>query len=410
MLAILPLAASAVTGHVLLNRGVIGSFADIAARQRYQLLPTHRLRALVLDASVPVDEFVDDGDPTRPAAYRALRERIEAAFAALHDHLQHDPEPRAIVERAREDWSSADRAATEILSVRRAAGNPRDLESMQRFDGLIEAATDKLAAVSTDLERDLTADHDEALLFYERSEWIMGIAAAVSLLTVLAAVIIIGRILSNSVDRLVSGATRFASGDREHRIDVPVPPELHSVAEEFNRMIVRIHESEAALAELARRDGLTKLFNRRAFDDALLEMSSRLDRVGGRMALLMIDIDHFKTINDTHGHGVGDDVLRAVSRTLTADVRLVDRVFRVGGEEFGVLLYGAEADAAAATAERLRQSVEAAPVSTPKGVVAVTISVGIAAAAAGEDRATLVATADAALYRAKQAGRNRVAG
>jgi diguanylate cyclase (GGDEF)-like protein len=408
LLAILPMAASAILGHVLLNRGVIGSFADVAARQRTQLLPTHRLRALILDAAIPVDEFVDDGDPVQPPAYHALRERVEAAFDELHRNLAAEADPRALIERAREDWAAGDKVATEILSVRRPGGDPHDAELLQRFDGLLEAATDKLTAVSTDIERDVTADHDEALRFYERSEWIMSIAFGVSLITIIVAVIIISRIMSSSVDRLVTGAERFASGDREHRIDVAVPPELHSVAEEFNRMIERIHESEAALADLARRDGLTKLLNRRAFDDALAEMAARLDRVGGRMALLMIDIDHFKKINDTYGHGVGDDVLKAVARTLTADVRLVDAVFRLGGEEFGVLLYGAEAESATATAERLRRSVEEAPVLTPKGRIAVTISVGSAAHSAGEDLSTFVAAAHAALYRAKQAGRNRV--
>lgn len=408
LLAILPMAASATIGHVLLNRGVIGAFADVAARQRDQLLPTHRLRALLLDAAIPVEEFVDDGDAAKPAAYRLLRERVEGAFVELQQHLQQEAEPRALVERSREDWTAADRAATEILSVRRAPGDRYDIELMQRFGGLVESAADKLAAVSTDIERELAADHNEAELFYERSEWIMGIAIGLSLLTVIAAVIIIGRIMTSSVDRLVTGAERFASGDREHRIDVQVPPELHSVAEEFNRMIVRIHESEAALSDLARRDGLTKLLNRRAFDDALAEMASRIDRAGGRMALLMIDIDFFKRVNDTHGHGVGDDVLKAVARTLTTDVRLADSVFRLGGEEFGVLLYGAEADAAVATAERLRHHVENAPVQTPKGIVAATISVGVAAAQSREDCVVLVATADAALYRAKQSGRNRV--
>jgi diguanylate cyclase (GGDEF)-like protein len=407
LLAILPMAASAVIGHVVVNRGVIGRFADVAVRQRDQLLPIHRLRALILDASVPVDEFVDLGDAMQPPVYRAVRERIEAAFAELHGHLAGEAEPLALVERAREDWAGADHIATEILSVRRPPGDPHEAELMQRFDGLIESASDKLSAVSVDIERDLTDDHDAALRAFERTDWVIGIAWAVSLLTVLAAVLTIGRIVSTSVDRLVIGAERFASGDRAHRIDVVVPPELHSVAEEFNRMIVRIHESEAALSELARRDGLTKLLNRRAFDHALADAIARRDRSGVSAALLMIDLDHFKRINDTYGHGIGDDVLNAVARTLTSDVRLVDHVFRIGGEEFGVLLFGADADGAVATAERLRREVEGAPVTTSKGVVAVTISIGMAPLT-GPDPAGIVSTADAALYRAKQAGRNRV--
>jgi diguanylate cyclase (GGDEF)-like protein len=407
-LAVLPLALSAVFSYVLLHRGVIASFADVAARHRYQVAPAYRLRSLLLETVDPVDEFIDAGDPTQIAAYRLLRERVEAAFADLHDHLQHDPEPRLLVERARDDWAAADRTATETFSARRPGGDPRGIELMQRFDASITSAVDKLGAVSTDLDVDLAADHDKALLFYERSEWITGLAAAVSLLAMIVAVFAIGRIVSASVDRLVEGAERFASGDRDHRIDVQVPPELHSVAEEFNRMIVRIHESEAALADLARRDGLTKLPNRRAFDEALLEMFARMERLAVPGALLMIDIDHFKRINDTHGHGAGDDVLRVVARTMSADVRLIDRVFRIGGEEFAVLLSGGEAEAAQAMAERLRHALAAQSVPVKGGQIIMTVSIGVAVAEFGSLPGTLIEAADAALYRAKREGRDRI--
>jgi diguanylate cyclase (GGDEF)-like protein len=279
---------------------------------------------------------------------------------------------------------------------------------MERFHGAIDAASDKLAAMAAALDADVTADHDEALRFYERADWIFGIAAAVSLLAILAAVVVIGRILSASVDRLVAGAARFAAGDRDHRIDVQVPPELHSVAQEFNRMIVRIHESEAALADLARRDGLTKLPNRRAFDDALRAQFGRADGLADATALLMIDVDHFKRINDTHGHGIGDDVLRAVAQTMASDVRLADRVFRFGGEEFAVLLVGADAANAQTAAERLRQAIAAVRVPIAQGALQVTASIGVAAATGGSSPEALVDAADAALYRAKQDGRNQV--
>jgi diguanylate cyclase (GGDEF)-like protein len=408
-LAVLPLAVSAVLGHLLLNRGVIASFADVAARQRYQVAPAYRLRSVLLEAVVPVDEFVDDGDPVQPAAYRALRERIETDFAALHDHLQQDPEPRTLVERSRADWTAADRIATELLSVRRSGGDPHGAELMQRFDGLMMSAVDKIGVVSTDLEGDLIQDHDEALLFYERSEWLTGVAAGVSLLAMIAGVVTIGRIVSSSVDRLVAGAERFAAGDRDHRIDVQVPPELHSVAEEFNRMIVRIHESEAVLADLARRDALTRLPNRRAFDEGLDELFARMQRFGEPASLLIIDIDHFKRINDTYGHAAGDEVLRAVARTMAADVRLLDRVFRIGGEEFAAILSGATAAAAETTAERLRHAVSVERIAVKGGEITPTVSVGVATAVEGSEPATLVKSADAALYRAKADGRNRVA-
>ena len=157
ILAVVPIAVSAVFGHFLLKRGVIAPFADVADRQRYQLAPAYRLRSTLLDAVEPIDEFIDDGDPTQPPAYRIMRERIEAAYADLHDHLQHDLEPRTLVERSRDDWTAADAVANEVISVRRPAGDPRGVELMERFHGLIESAVDKLGAVTTDLEIDVVS-------------------------------------------------------------------------------------------------------------------------------------------------------------------------------------------------------------------------------------------------------------
>ena len=408
VLAILPLAASAVIGHFLLKRHVIAPFADVADRQRYQLTPANSLESALLEAMVPIDEFVDDGDPTQPPAYRLQRERIEAAYGELHKNLQNDLEPRTLLERSRDDWTAADAVATELISVRRPGGDPRGVELMQRFHGLMRSAVDKLSVVTTEIEVDIVNDHDEALLVYERSEWLAGIAAVVSLLALVASVLTIGRVVSASIDRLVAGAERFAGGDRAHRIEVQIPPELRGVAEEFNRMIGRIHESEEVLADLAHRDGLTKLPNRRAFDDALSEMFARMDRLGETGSLLMIDIDHFKQINDTHGHSAGDEVLRAVARKITSDLRMVDHVFRVGGEEFAAILAGANVASAQTTAERLRHDIATVRVAVKSAEISVTVSIGVATAGGGSVPSVLVEAADVALYRAKREGRNRV--
>lgn len=407
-LAVLPLLVSAVLGFVLLSHGVLAAFDDVARRQRYQLEPTQSLRLLLLETGEPLDVFVDDADPTQPPTYRELRQQIEARFASLHENLRTEAELQALVERARDDWSTADGEATEVISIRRPPGDPHGAELMQAFHGKIAAAVDKLGAASNRIEAQLRPDHDQALLDFERSEWVAGIAAAISLLGIAAGAFAIGRMLSVSVDRLVDGAARFAAGDRTHRIQVQVPPELHRVAEEFNRMIGRIHESEAALADLARRDGLTKLLNRRAFDDALAEAIARVQRLAEPIALLILDLDHFKRINDAHGHAAGDEMLRAAARAMVSEVRIIDRVFRIGGEEFAILLTGADATAAEATAERLRQSIAALSIPVHGAEIGATVSIGIALGSQSSEPGNLVETADKALYRAKSQGRNRV--
>jgi diguanylate cyclase (GGDEF)-like protein len=223
-----------------------------------------------------------------------------------------------------------------------------------------------------------------------------------------AGVLTIGRLLRVSVDRLVDGAARFASGDRDHRIDVQVPPELHRVAEEFNYMILRIRDSETALADLARRDRLTGLLNRRAYDEAIADALARRQRLNEDVSILLLDIDHFKHINDTHGHAAGDEVLRAIAATITAQVRQIDKVCRIGGEEFVVILHDTNRSAAAAMAERIRGAIEHSPASVGAKAIAVTVSIGVANAEDDGDAAKLLERADAALYDAKQGGRNRV--
>ncbi len=159
--------------------------------------------------------------------------------------------------------------------------------------------------------------------------------------------------------------------------------------------------------QLAYLDGLTGVFNRRYFDSRLIEEITRAARYGGGVSVLMIDLDHFKKINDDFGHMLGDDVLRAVSAVFVRQLRKVDMVCRYGGEEFAVVLPATQGASAAAVAEKLRRAVantEFAGVPYP-----VTVSIGVAEFPVhGITRDDIIRAADAALYNAKASGRNRV--
>jgi len=172
------------------------------------------------------------------------------------------------------------------------------------------------------------------------------------------------------------------------------------------------HRDAAAEARLAAVcDHLTGIGNRRAFFDAAETELWRWQRLPRPLTLLLIDADNFKRIIDTHGHPVGDAVLRHIARLMGSTFRQVDVVARIGGEEFAVLLPSADLAIAQRVAERLRAAIEAQPTQTEAGPVACTVSIGIAAM----DEATpsveaLLKRADEALYAAKNSGRNRVCG
>jgi two-component system, cell cycle response regulator len=161
------------------------------------------------------------------------------------------------------------------------------------------------------------------------------------------------------------------------------------------------------LEDLAYRDELTELPNRRGASRQIDVLLSRARRHGHQLALLLVDADRFKAVNDEHGHAVGDVVLRELAARLRERVRREDIVGRWGGEEFVVALPETTPDGAAAVAESLRAHVSGTPILTEAGSLDITISIGVAAWA-GQDLEDLVSGADRALYAAKAAGRNRV--
>jgi diguanylate cyclase (GGDEF)-like protein len=174
---------------------------------------------------------------------------------------------------------------------------------------------------------------------------------------------------------------------------------------------VRVRERTAELELLARTDPLTGLANRRAFMETGSRELARARRYRSELALLMIDIDHFKAINDTHGHHNGDLVLNSLAAVSRATLREIDLPSRLGGEEFAVLLPQTSCAQAAIAAERLRAALAADRVVLPNGsVIQYTVSIGISCL--GEQTAdleSLLTQSDRALYQAKRGGRNRVA-
>jgi diguanylate cyclase (GGDEF)-like protein len=164
------------------------------------------------------------------------------------------------------------------------------------------------------------------------------------------------------------------------------------------------------LAELADTDGLTGIANRRRFDQVLNAEHERADRYKRPLSIAIVDIDHFKKINDTHGHGIGDVALQAVARALAETIRQSDYVARMGGEEFGIVAPEVGPAGGLALGERLRKRVEGLAVAGSSGTLLITISVGVVAwdGQVKIPQPVLLKSADDALYQAKQLGRNRV--
>ena len=165
---------------------------------------------------------------------------------------------------------------------------------------------------------------------------------------------------------------------------------------------------EAEQRNFALSDPLTGLFNRRAFADYAAQLSRRSPGAQHSMALLVLDLDHFKQVNDRFGHEVGDRMLRAFAEIAERCTRPSDRLYRMGGEEFCFVMPDTNGTEAIALAERLRMNFEAAELPTDTGPAKATVSIGIAATHYAVDLDVLLAAADAAVYEAKARGRNRI--
>jgi diguanylate cyclase (GGDEF)-like protein len=268
---------------------------------------------------------------------------------------------------------------------------------------------------------------------------LIGVVGAVLLATVLAAalmVVVLNGQVIEPLRELTDAAAEYGRGNMAARAPVRGRDEITLLGTTFNRMAdtVESHtrnlesqiqertrelqatnqllaEANARLRELATTDGLTGLYNYRHFDATIRIEVQRADRLGAPLALLAIDVDHFKAFNDAHGHPAGDRALQDLATQLRNRMRATDAVCRTGGEEFAIVLPGTSVEQAVGLAESLRQRIAEMPLKDGAGrpVGSTTISIGVAVHPDhAADASTLVKAADAALYRAKQAGRNRV--
>ena len=277
-----------------------------------------------------------------------------------------------------------------LRSGRRAA-LPAELEANVELDGLLNELADlyrfTLAVSQGDLEQPLAARGS--------------LAGAL-------------KTLDAALRHLTWQTQRVAAGDFTQRVDF-----MGEFSEAFNSMVVALDRARAELdernallqaqavklEELATTDALTGVYNRRKFNDLTLAEVERVRRYGHPLSLLILDIDHFKRVNDTYGHEAGDEVLVVLAGLIRAAIRATDSLARWGGEEFVVLSPDVTLEGEAELAERLRA---AASTHEHSSVGTVTASFGVAQYRAGETPDELFARADEALYRAKEGGRDRV--
>ncbi|WP_019171544.1 GGDEF domain-containing protein [Pseudaminobacter salicylatoxidans] len=188
-------------------------------------------------------------------------------------------------------------------------------------------------------------------------------------------------------------------------------PQIRSQVKEEGKlraMTAKLSARSETLEQAALTDALTGMHNRRYFDEALKEYLEAFGQIGKPVGLMILDLDHFKLVNDTHGHDIGDEALRSVAGCLRGLTRYHDVVARLGGEEFAVLVPNMESEGLVRFAERIRKAIAATAVASGNIRLKVTASVGLAVWDGQESAEDFFRRADQQLYQAKRQGRNRV--
>ena len=309
--------------------------------------------------------------------------------------------------------------AEPFTRLRAQAGQALTLEGHHRRE--VIAVADKPRA----LPLTIVAERDRAEVFDAWLQLLKVFLMLTATLTLLVGLVAywMGRSIVTPLNDLTAAADGIAIGDLSVQLRDAPAGEIGHLTRVFNMMTDRLRRSRAEvlaanealqtqnqlLENLAVTDSLTGLYNRKKLDDILAEQFARFQRNRRGFAVLMLDLDHFKSINDNYGHVAGDQVLGDVAAVLRQSIRSIDFAARFGGEEFVLVIVETALDEAVDIAERIRAIVESNRLGAGNKMISVTVSLGVSISREGDDGPEVaLARADRALYEAKRNGRNRV--
>nr|WP_272210889.1 diguanylate cyclase [Marinicella sp. W31]MDC2876805.1 diguanylate cyclase [Marinicella sp. W31] len=404
LMALLPVIILTAVWYVQYKQQIAGPFRDVLHTQHRVLVSLERIQSELWDISAAVNDYANSGEEHFRTDFEAAERDVAVHLRDLEKVTDDYPGFRPILESVNQQWSQLLQTAA---SVEASDGNADPV--LLRFESVVAETGKRVGSIAESMRLLNEESHARALAAMKRLETFAMIAITLAIVFAGVGIYIIDQALIRSTDKLVEGAMLVAGGERGRKIDVTVPPELASVAQAFNSMLKQIVQQEDELAASARADGLTGLDNRREFDRVLDAQINAARETDEPFSLLIIDVDHFKQFNDTHGHLAGDDILRQVAQIIAGAARREDHAFRYGGEEFVMLLPGLRAYEAAAIAERVRKAVFEQTMILPDGTEArLSISIGVSVFNPQATQPDIVGLADKALYIAKTEGRNRV--
>jgi two-component system, cell cycle response regulator len=402
----------ALSGAAFLSfESAIGKFERTENRRLEELFPLAQLNALFKESNNLVENTAYSNSVNHQTRFESISQTIEATLFSMLANPSQLAEKRAVILRVRQQWLEARNDADILFSKSMALKAVAKQAKINSFEDHITSAVNDINQLEYLLSHLQTTDN---LAQASQDKQSVRLIIAIVFMVAIAIVMLSAKVLSRHIlvplSLLQKGVDRFGDGDLSHRINLSTQDELAALANAFNTMAQTLEQSQGELRRLATVDGLTGVYNRREFNRWLTLEIERSHRECHPISLVMVDIDHFKKLNDTYGHQAGDEALRHVGRLLKRDVRPGDHVARYGGEEFAIILPNASRADAFTVAERIRVSIEAQviPLSLEQSLT-FTASLGFATFIIDQDtEETFGQRADQALYYAKHSGRNRV--
>ncbi len=413
-IAILPFAALFLYADLRYYRPLANQFSLLASEVEAHFAAVTRLQLALSRSAMPPNDYLIHGGEEERQRFMIATKEVDDAFAALANSIRNaHPFEADKLSSLRQRWAIASNLGTTLLNW---PVNDRHsqaaVETMQFFDAEIDHLADESDLLLAHVRSDLRNAWHKAVSRHEDLAHTVGLAAMLAAALTLAMVVYVSRSILKPLKLLEAGALRFSSGGLDHRIGLRRTDEFGKLASTMDEMANQLGSRQRDLLDAAAHDALTGLWNRRFFDRQLdIEIEHALNEATS-LSLLMLDLDNFKLVNDSHGHQAGDVILKTVADRLRHVIRHADYPVRYGGDEFAVLMPGTSAEEAAVIAERVRVHISELPIRVPQATLTVTVSIGVAGDLPNQPHRSygpsLLTRADQALYSAKHRGSNRV--
>ncbi len=409
VMMLVPLAILVAVQYSVFNH-TIAHFNHVIEHGSSELTSIKQLQHKIHLAIMAPHDYLIHGKKTERENFAALSSKVSMTINNMLILMAPHQSEHNLIKQADQLWSQVDQKAHSILVSTNPIGNIAVSEEMELLDAIAEQAISVLEQVFEIATLEMEEEVEEA--GYLRTIMIFLIIGGTSISALL--ILWLNRALANAVVSpiccLKSAANRVGDGDYSTCLSWQRQDEIGELSQSFDAMTEYLEKAHAELELLACQDGLTGILNRREFDRLFPVELSRAVRYKHNLSLIMLDLDHFKEVNDKHGHLTGDKVLQTFATLVKKTIRDIDRFARYGGEEFVLILPEADREGACVLAERIRKLVEDTNFGEADGEpVHITISAGIANYPEhGTSEKEIINSADKMLYQAKHGGRNRV--